>query len=119
MTLTFWKSGHTIFNYLSYLWSFFLILNRNVETAVSTILTDSLINKVLIFCYSLTFQEVSANQNDSADNEAVSNVTPSDSVTKTTLDDLFETLKKLEEEEQLATARPEKKNAWCKTICVT
>ena len=26
---------------------------------------------------------------------------------------MFETLKKLEEEEQLATARPERKNAWC------
>jgi len=38
----------------------------------------------------------------------------SEAVTKTTLDDLFETLKKLEEDEQLATARPERKNAWCR-----
>ena len=37
----------------------------------------------------------------------------SESMTKTTLDDLFDTLKKLEEEEQLATARPDKKNSWC------
>ncbi|KAH3869500.1 hypothetical protein DPMN_032669, partial [Dreissena polymorpha] len=50
------------------------------------------------------------------DNDARSNVAPSDSVAKTTLDDLFETLKKLEEEEQLATARPEKKNAWLEEI---
>ncbi|KAL4239667.1 hypothetical protein ACF0H5_000473 [Mactra antiquata] len=46
------------------------------------------------------------------DNDAASNVTGSEVVTKTTLDDLFETLKKLEEEEQLASARPERKNAW-------
>ena len=43
----------------------------------------------------------------------------SEALTKTTLDDLFDTLKKLEEEEQLATARPDKKNSWCKYLnCV-
>lgn len=46
------------------------------------------------------------------DPDTGSNVAQSDAVTKTTLDDLFETLKKLEEEEQLASARPAKKNAW-------
>ena len=43
----------------------------------------------------------------------------SEALTKTTLDDLFDTLKKLEEEEQLATARPDKKNSWCMYISIT
>ncbi|WAQ95629.1 CP131-like protein [Mya arenaria] len=61
--------------------------------------------------------ENTANGSERVDeNEAGSHVAPSDSVTKTTLDDLFETLKKLEEEEQLATARPERKNAWLEDI---
>ena len=41
-----------------------------------------------------------------------STMVASESLTKTTLEDLFDTLKKLEEEEQLATARPDKKNSW-------
>ena len=52
---------------------------------------------------------------DKKDNDAASNVVPRESVTtnKSNLDNLFETLKKLEEEEHLVSARPEKKMAWC------
>ena len=38
----------------------------------------------------------------------------SESQTKTTLDDLLDTLKKLEEDEHLETPKPVTKNAWCK-----
>ncbi|XP_064600746.1 centrosomal protein of 131 kDa-like isoform X2 [Liolophura sinensis] len=38
--------------------------------------------------------------------------TPSHAHTKTTLDDLLATLKKLEEDEKFATPRPDKKNSW-------
>ncbi|KAJ8318528.1 hypothetical protein KUTeg_003619 [Tegillarca granosa] len=37
---------------------------------------------------------------------------PSEAPSKSTLNDLLETLKKLEEEEHLVTPKPEKKNAW-------
>lgn len=57
-------------------------------------------------------QEVDSTQGEVRDNEGTSHVTASESVAKTTLDDLFDTLKKLEEEEQLASARPQRKNAW-------
>ncbi|KAK3610710.1 hypothetical protein CHS0354_028100 [Potamilus streckersoni] len=40
----------------------------------------------------------------------------SEAVTKTTVDDLLETLKKLEEEEHLDTVRKEKKNSWIDDI---
>lgn len=35
---------------------------------------------------------------------------------KSTLNDLLETLKKLEEDEHLESPKPEKKNAWCKNL---
>ena len=39
----------------------------------------------------------------------------SEAGTKSTLNDLLETLKKLEEEEHLEPPKPERKNAWCKS----
>ncbi|XP_053392932.1 centrosomal protein of 131 kDa-like [Mercenaria mercenaria] len=62
--------------------------------------------------YQSHMKDIESHQVSARDNDGASNVTASDAVTKTTLDDLFETLKKLEEEEQLASARPERKNAW-------
>ena len=35
--------------------------------------------------------------------------------TRTTLEDLYSTLKKLEEEENFLSARTEKKHSWCKS----
>lgn len=67
-----------------------------------------------LYCIQSHLQDLGTPKASARDNDAASNVTGSEAVTKTTLDDLFETLKKLEEEEQLASARPERKNAWCK-----
>ena len=38
--------------------------------------------------------------------------------TTTTLEDLYSTLKKLEEEENFLTARSEKKQSWCKCLTI-
>ncbi|XP_060605968.1 centrosomal protein of 131 kDa-like [Ruditapes philippinarum] len=62
--------------------------------------------------YQSHLRDIESRQATARENDGASNVTASEAATKTTLDDLFETLKKLEEEEQLASARPERKNAW-------
>ena len=53
--------------------------------------------------------------------EATGSQSPSQAATKTTFDDLVETLKQLEQDEKLPTARKgkdttQKKNSWCKKI---
>ena len=49
-----------------------------------------------------------------------SNASPSQTATRTTLDDLMQTLKKLEEEDKFPSARKDKNEkplSWCKFIC--
>lgn len=79
---------------------------------------DNLVCKIMLMMWCFVcccFQSVSNIQPLDSSREPIPG---SESGTKSTLNDLLETLKKLEEDEHLETPRPEKKNAWCKNIYI-